>query len=625
MRLFELRLHLIAPLAVVFCLIGVGSQPAQAQSATNTLFVANTTCSACLAVPPVGLVPGVGTAVPSSDSFTGLPVTLNDTTYGPVKFGGGNGGPTGWIHVTYTIPEETPTGNYTLLFQVSNAGDESVPSALAIDNIVSPHFAESFEGGIPANWKLSGGAPGYPGLTGGTSSAITNLAPTNGTLFAWITNGCQAGCNNTLGSVSAAYGSLYQGPGTNGLPEEQGLGIPTVGTTLQSPEFTLAAGDTISFDVNFLTADGTYNFSDFATAQLVLTPADSMIISFSPSATPETQIATIGNPTDPAAQSLALTLASVTNAINVSVSFFYEPTDVSNNFHPGIGVADGVCENGATEETDFDCRLTDFTYPAPTLPAGDRLVSHCIPSHNNLCVWVRVIATLVSNGMPAVAGTDYNRNGGDVEWAYAWNANPQLFSPTPNPNYSPGWNNLNPQMYDRPGSNPDIAFIFNITTFSKFNCNPTCVGTADPVTGGKTLTLNDIVVAAPPNPSTGSPDTVELLVPVPGSSPFQYLKSLPMLVSFELENESSEKSDPTALTPPHSVSVATLDPNGNPIPVQYPARFPTTFTYSSFFKTYYIFLSPAPYTVGTVYTLQIDSDLFPQPVNQKFVVKNFQF
>lgn len=359
-----------------------------------------------------------------------------------------------------------------------------------------------------------------------------------------------------------------------------------------------------------------------------ITSSNTSNLVFSPSATPETQIATIGNPTDPAAQSLALTLASVTNPINVSVTFFYEPTDVSTKSH-GVGIADGICENGATEATDFDCRFTvpppDFTYPAPLLPAGDKLVPHIIPSHNDLGVWVRVIATLVSNGMPAVAGTDYNRNGGDVEWAYAWNTNPQLFSPTPNPDYSPGWNNLNPQMYDRPGSNPDIAFIFNITTFSKFNCNPTCVGTADPVTGGKTPTLNDIVVAAPPNPPTGSPDTVELLVPVPGSSPFQYLKSLPMLVSFELENESSEKSDPTALTPPHSVSVATLDPNGNPIPVQHPARFPTTFTYSSFFKTYYIFLSPAPYTVGTVYTLQIDSDLLPQPVNRKFVVKNFQF
>jgi hypothetical protein len=632
MKLFELRLHLIAPLSVVCCLICVASQLAQAQSATSTLFVANTTCASCQAVPPVGLVLGAGTAIPSSDPLTGQAVTLNGTSYGNVaKFGGGNGGPTGWIHVSYSVPEGTPTGNYTLQFEVSHAGDSNIPSALAIDHIVSPHFSESFEddGVLPSNWTLSVGASGFSGPTGGASSSVANLAPTDGSYFAWITNGCQAnggagnpdGCNNTLGSVSTAYGSLYQGPGTNGLPPGQGLGNATVGTTLKSPTFTLAAGDTISFDVNFLTADGTYDFSDFATAQLVFTSADSTIITFSPSATPQTQIATIGNPTDPAAQSLALTLASVTNAINVSATFFYESTDVSNHFHPGVGIADGVCEAGATEETDFDCRLkTDFTYPAPLLPTGDKLVPHIIPSHNNLGVWVRVTATRVSDSKPAVAGTDY---AGPVEWFYAWNTNPSLANPTPNADYIPGWNNQNPQVYDRPGENVDIAFVANITTFSKNCTSTTCVGTADPGVGGKTRTLNDIVVAAPPNPS-GTADTVELLLPVSGTSPFPYLKRLPMLVSFVLENEIKEKSDPTALTPPHSVTVGTLDPSGNPIPVQYPAGFPTTFTYNTFTKTYYIFLSAAPYkTDGTVYTLQIDSDLFPNPVNVKFVVKNF--
>lgn len=355
-----------------------------------------------------------------------------------------------------------------------------------------------------------------------------------------------------------------------------------------------------------------------------ITSSNSSNLVFSPSPTSETQIATIGNPTDPSAQSLALTLTSVTNAINVSVSFFYEPTDVSNNFVPGIGIADGDCEAGATEATDFDCRFVpDFTYPpSPAFPAGDKLVPHIVPSHNNLGVWVRVIATRISDGMPAVAGTDYT---GPVEWFYAWNTDPPLANPTPNFNYTPGWNHVNSQMYDRPGENTDTAFVANITTVSKSCTATTCVGTADPGRGGLTKTLNDIVVAAPPNPS-GAADTVETLVPVPGRSPFPYLNTLPMLVSFELENERKETSDPTALTLPHSVSVGTLDPNGNPIPVQYPAGFPTTFTYNPFFKSYYIFLSPAPYkTDGTVYTLQIDSDLFPQPVSVKFVVKKFQF
>jgi hypothetical protein len=143
-------------------------------------------------------------------------------------------------------------------------------------------LTESFEGGvIPASWTLSPGASTYLGPTGGVSSSITNLMATNGTHFAWITNGCQSGlgdpgnpngCNNTLGSVSTFYGSLYQGPGTNGLPSLQGLGSPTVGTTLRSPAFTIGAGGgTVSFDVNFLTSDGTYDFPDFATVQLVPT------------------------------------------------------------------------------------------------------------------------------------------------------------------------------------------------------------------------------------------------------------------------------------------------------------------------------------------------------------------
>jgi hypothetical protein len=359
-------------------------------------------------------------------------------------------------------------------------------------------------------------------------------------------------------------------------------------------------------------------------------------LQFTPSATPETQIATIGDPSDPAAQSLALTLASVTNPINVTVTFFYEPTDLSTGTH-GVGIADGVCEIGATEDTDFDCRLAgNFTYPSQTLlRPGDRLVPHIIPSHNNLGVWVRVTATRVSDGQPAVPGTDYS---GPVDWYYAWNANPPLvgspgptitstiFTGAPNPDYPQGWNNQNPQMYDRPGENADIAFTKNITTYSKFVCTPTCVGKIDPGTGGRTPTLNDIVVGAPPNPPAGSTRVVEPLVPVPGISPFPYLSGVPMLVAFELEKAGTEITDPAALTPPHSVNVATLvDQSGIPIPVQFPKGFPTTFTYNPTFKTYFIFLSPAPYkTDGTVYTLQIGSDLFPQPVNLKFVVKKFR-
>src|SRR5947209_2258821 len=126
---------------------------------------------------------------------------------------------------------------------------------------------ESFEAEtLPSGWILSGGAESYPGPTGGVSASVTNLTATSGNRFAWITTGCisdtnnPSGCNNTLASVPASYGFIYQGPGTNGLPSGQALGTPTVATTLQSPVFTLGQGDTISFDVNFLTNDGSYGF-----------------------------------------------------------------------------------------------------------------------------------------------------------------------------------------------------------------------------------------------------------------------------------------------------------------------------------------------------------------------------
>lgn len=408
--------------------------------------------------------------------------------------------------------------------------------------------------------------------------------------------------------------------------------IPTIVGHTYHISFFVADNSDCNCYFSDLSSESTYGINVAVYAQAGLPPptnSQTVNLQFTPSPNPETQIATEGDPTDPAAQSQALTLASVINPINVSVTFFYENTDISTGSH-GIGVADGICEAGANETQDFDCRLAlDFTYQV--LPNGDKVVPHIIPSHNNLGVWVRVIATLISNGQPAVAGVDYN---GPVEWYYAYNANPSLvpsgdfaatnalFTGAVNSEYPAGWNNMDQQLYDRPGENVDIAFIKNITTYSK-NCVPTCVGTADPGVGGKTPTLNDVVVGAPPNPPVGTPtDTIETIVPAPGVSPFQYSKSLPMLVSFKLENEATEKSNPNALTPPHAVNVGTLDASGNNIPVQIPPGFPTTFTYNPHSKVYYIYLSPAPYkTDGSVYTLQINSDLVPQPANRSFVVK----
>jgi len=355
-----------------------------------------------------------------------------------------------------------------------------------------------------------------------------------------------------------------------------------------------------------------------ATASKIWLPSQSTTLTYTPSGgNPETQIATVGQPIDPSAQSLALTLASVIHAINVNVEFHYEPTELAVG-HAGVGIADGICEvsQGATEANDFDCRLAagGFVYQKVGM---DQVVPHIIPSHNNLGVWVRVTATRVLDGQPAVPGVDYT---GPVDWYYAWNTNPPLF-PSPNPEYLFGWNNLNPQMFDRHGDDPDIAFKFNITTYSKFPCTPTCVGTADPGSGGRTITLNDIVVADPPNPPTGIADVAKFVVPVPGKTPFVYEKGEPMVVAFRLRNATTGVSDPNATTFPHSVNVAVLDPvTGLRQPVRNFSGFPATFTYSKFLKLYFIVLTPKFYTVGKQYQLQVNSDLFPQALNARFVV-----
>jgi hypothetical protein len=98
------------------------------------LFVANTTDATSPAVPPVDLTGGVGTMSPTTAFFSGTSVTFGSTTYGSIaKYGGGNGGPTGWINVTYLAPP----GTYTLQFLVSHVGDTNYPSALAIDNVIT--------------------------------------------------------------------------------------------------------------------------------------------------------------------------------------------------------------------------------------------------------------------------------------------------------------------------------------------------------------------------------------------------------------------------------------------------------------------------------------------------------
>lgn len=339
---------------------------------------------------------------------------------------------------------------------------------------------------------------------------------------------------------------------------------------------------------------------------------------------------TNNSPTDPASHAMSVT-TNVTNqnGIDVLITANYVPTEFSAGM-TGPNINDGICERGQSpaNDADLDCRLAAGGFVYQTLPNGDQVVPHCSPYHNNMCVWYRVTTTAVA---AVDGGTDYI---GPVYEKMGWNTNLNLAGPPPNPRnqeYAPGWNNQNARLYDRHGDDPN-PFKFDVTDYYSVTCDLTCAFFPAPFPellpgdqsgGGHTTRFNDFVWADAPNPPTGKADEVETLVPLPGISPFPYVSTAPMLVAFELERVGTEIPDPTALTKPHSVNVATLDNTGVPIPVQFPLNFPQTFTFNPFLRVYYIFLSPAPYklsdgTLNTVYTLQIGSDLFAQPVTKKF-------
>jgi hypothetical protein len=529
--------------------VSVASTGQATGSSPITLFDANTTCASCQAVQPVGLVPGVGAETPAPPAFfSGLPVTLGGITYGATsKFGGGNGGFTGWIHVSYTVPAGTPTGNFILQFETSNAGDTSLPSALAIDNIVSPGLTESFENGIPATWTLSGGAAGFPGATGGTSPTITNLAPTNGSQFAWITNGCSDVCN-TLGSVPTSYGSLYQGPGTNGLPVGQGLGSSVSGTTLQSPTFALAAGNTISFDVNFGTNDGTFNFPDWAAAQLI--PTQTGV----PISTAPTQTFTFNN----AANNLDQYTADYSNAANTILAngdatpiisdIQITPTDWANVV-AGTPFATTQCIAIAGANGNCTRKKQVCTTPTNSTPAG----ANCLQSsaRNILLSSTFDPVALITDPANVFGDVEFNDSGAcPLEGPGAVDSCPQngLVSFTGAGQYTgtKGGKHTNSNNTLVNGVRPPSTTVTGFVNAAGWTNSPTPTGTLT----GNPATLpvpnsNNMVVAAIANvtygtnpASSGPPST---LLPIPTD---------------------------TTLTNPHPLPTTTTCPN--PIPAQPP-------------------------------------------------------
>jgi hypothetical protein len=160
---------------------------------------------------------------------------LNGQTYGPGAFSGGTntGGRTPWVNVSYTV---TPGDvGLPLFVEVANVGDMAFQSGLALDNVrINGSLFTSFEGGIPASFTTSGFVI--------TSGAVTNLSATDGATFLFM---------DTTGAPGAVFDTV-DGTNAGNLFAELGL----------------VAGDVLSFDITFMTTDGTTTFHDYGLAAL---------------------------------------------------------------------------------------------------------------------------------------------------------------------------------------------------------------------------------------------------------------------------------------------------------------------------------------------------------------------
>ncbi len=218
--------------------------------------------------------------------------------------------------------------------------------------------------------------------------------------------------------------------------------------------------------------------------------------------------------TNPNAHQVNLAVPAVSTQFNLVV----EATEVSPL------QADGICENGQTVLTDFDCRfVTDFS--GPTVAAGVE-VPQCDAYANGDCIFYSVYYT--TDGVTRTE-PDPSWYTPPVTWNIAFNDDnntaPAGYSSSErlydDPDYEPspttpyGTNCAAFMVTGTPPGTPttiSCQFEFDITTYF----NPTQV--VDRGIGGVTQQFNDVVVAFPlstpntPPPSLSVTDTPDALV-----------------------------------------------------------------------------------------------------------------
>jgi hypothetical protein len=289
--------------------------------------------------------------------------------------------------------------------------------------------------------------------------------------------------------------------------------------------------------------------------------------------------------TDSNAHSLKLTITKVITPFTLTVTAYEVPLTEAN----------GICEAGQTEATDFDCRFKD-NFAIQTLPNGDTVVPQCNAFSNGNCVYYRI-----SNVPPTSA---YQ---GPVTEYFAWNNGAYV----PPPIYAAN----NPRLYDDPDSPPyDVnhQFVFDITSY--FNSGGGQVG-LDPGISGKTLQFNDFVVGFPaalPNP----PYTVAFSSPTSAS----IAQGVAMPVTFTITQGTTPITN--ALVAPNAVSLGVLNSAGVRQIVTAPDGTSPVFVFNPTTNTYSTIVSTQGFAPGT-YQLAVNSNLFVQQLVTFTIVADF--
>jgi YVTN family beta-propeller protein len=298
--------------------------------------------------------------------------------------------------------------------------------------------------------------------------------------------------------------------------------------------------------------------------------------------------------TDPNAHSLKLTVPQVTTPFTLTVTAY----EVS------LSEANGICENGQTESTDFDCRFASY-FPIQTDSNGDVVVPQCIPYSNGNCVFYRV-----GNTPP----TSYYQ--GPVYEYIAWNNEAYV----PLPIYQAN----NPRLFDDPDDPPynvNHQFVFDIT--DTYQPTGQYVG-LDSGIGGLTLHFNDFVVAYPGAPKSSY--SFKWVPPLSASKPAYFEAGDSILARFKL---SPDTPPGVAMDAPNRAGYSVLldtsntgcsDFTGVRQPTRTPRNWPTNFSYDPVRQLYQLKLQGI-YKPGR-YKLLVNSNLLPEQCAPFVVTKD---